>query len=122
MGRAAEGLHTRGREGGRRARSRYGSRTRVAALTSLPVLRRWIIDNHLKEIDKATSSGYSSYMDVFYFMSALIFDVLIRILIVDAMNVIMSILLVFFYIWYMVGSAFLAVIGMVEILLSLPTA
>ena len=55
-------------------------------------------------------------------MAALLFDVFIQILLTDAMLAIGSIGMVFTYIWVTTGSGFLALIGMTEIVLSLPVA
>ena len=49
-------------------------------------------------------------------------DLLVDILLTDAMLAIISVTVVFFYIWITVGSLFLAMVGMSEILLSLPIA
>jgi len=55
-------------------------------------------------------------------MAALIFDIIIQILLNDGMLANISISLVFNYIWFTTGSYFLALVGMLEILLSLPMA
>jgi len=57
-----------------------------------------------------------------FHMAALIFDVFIQVLLTDAMLAIASIGMVFTYIWVTTGSGFLALIGMTEIVLSLPVA
>ena len=55
-------------------------------------------------------------------MAALIFDVFIEILLVDGTLAVASVVMVFAYIWITTGSGFLALVGMSEILFSLPVA
>jgi hypothetical protein len=55
-------------------------------------------------------------------MGTLIFDVIIDILLSDAMKALLSFLLVFVYLRTMIGSWLLASVGMIEIFLSLPLA
>jgi len=55
-------------------------------------------------------------------MGTLIFDVIIKILISDGFKAVMSFVAVFLYLRFMIGSWFLATIGMLEIFLSLPLA
>ena len=69
-----------------------------------------------------TESSYSNELNSYYFMGILIFEVILEIVTRDAMLAIISIVFVFFYIRLQVRSWFLALIGMVEILLSLPVA
>ena len=49
-------------------------------------------------------------------------DILVDVLVTDALLAIISVHVVFFYIWFTIGSLFLAVVGMSEIVLSLPIA
>lgn len=55
-------------------------------------------------------------------MGSLIFDVIIDILVSDALKALLSFFLVFVYLRLMIGSWLLAAVGMLEIFLSLPLA
>ena len=55
-------------------------------------------------------------------MGILIFDVIIDILVSDALRAVLSFILVFVYLRIMIGSWLLAIVGMLEIFLSLPLA
>lgn len=73
----------------------------------------------MKEV---TDVDHSASVTTYYFMGTLIFDVIIDILISDALRAILSFILVFVYLRVMIGSWFLAFVGMLEIFLSLPLA
>ena len=55
-------------------------------------------------------------------MGTLIFDIIVDILVSDALKAVLSFVLVFLYLRLMIGSWFLATVGMLEIFLSLPLA
>ena len=55
-------------------------------------------------------------------MRVLILDVFLAILANDGMFAAISISIVYFYMWYMLGSFFLANVGFFEIVMSIPTA
>ena len=76
----------------------------------------------LDDVEKKTKRSFSNYLTVYYFMTALLFDVFLDILLRDAILSIASVFTVFVYIWVSVGSLFLALVGISEILLSLPVA
>jgi hypothetical protein len=80
-------------------------------------LRKYIIDNLESDFAKAAKGSYSDKISVYYFMTALIFDIFIKILQMDGMLAFASIGMVFTYIWVTTGSGFLAVVGMSEIVL-----
>ena len=85
-------------------------------------VKKYILDNLEGDFAKAAKGGYSDYLTVNYFMTNLIFDIFIQILLNDAIRAILSISLVVTYIWITTGSGFLAAVGMSEIVLSLPVA
>lgn len=85
-------------------------------------LKRFIVDNFLEKLKDISSDNHSSQVQVYYFMGTLIFDVIIDILVSDAMKAILSFVLVFVYLRLMIGSWLLASVGMLEIVLSLPLA
>jgi predicted RND superfamily exporter protein len=55
-------------------------------------------------------------------MGALIFQMILKILTTDGLKAITSFIAVFFYLRFMIGSGFLATVGMLQIFLSLPLA
>jgi len=85
-------------------------------------LKRYILDNFLSKLDNLAKEDSDEEINSYYFMGALIFDVLIRIVSKDAMLAIFSLCFVFFWIRINVGSWFLAFVGLLEIFLSVPIA
>jgi hypothetical protein len=59
---------------------------------------------------------------VLLLMVAIIFEVLIDVIIADCLLAIVAVLMVWSFLWLQTGSCFIATMGMVEILLSLPCA
>lgn len=86
------------------------------------MLKDYIVDKFLKRMDKISSTDYHDDVNSYYFMGALILDVLLEIVIMDATKALYSLMFVFFWVAIMVQSWFLAVIGFLEIILSLPLA
>jgi hypothetical protein len=80
------------------------------------------VDNFLKKMNKIASSKYNPDVNSYYFMGALILEVLLDIVKQDAFLALASFLFVFLYLRTMVGSWFLACIGMTEILFSVPVS
>eukprot|EP00586_Coscinodiscus_wailesii_P002494 CAMPEP_0172484404 /NCGR_PEP_ID=MMETSP1066-20121228/11874_1 /TAXON_ID=671091 /ORGANISM="Coscinodiscus wailesii, Strain CCMP2513" /LENGTH=1021 /DNA_ID=CAMNT_0013248915 /DNA_START=151 /DNA_END=3212 /DNA_ORIENTATION=- len=107
-----EGNETVQREGSRRKSSEAQDEKR----------KRYIIDNFLSDLKKVSSPDHSSLLNSYYFMGALFFDVILDILTQDCMKAIMSFVLIFTYLRITVGSWFLALVGLLEIFLSVPTA
>lgn len=58
----------------------------------------------------------------YYFMGALIWDIILQILLLDGVKAFGSFVFVFFYLRIMLGSWFLTAVGMFEIFMSLPLA
>jgi len=85
-------------------------------------LKKFILSDLLLELNEATEKDNNPEVQTYYFMGSLIFDIILRILAVDASLVLIPFLLVFFYLRYMIGSWFLACVGMFEIVMSLPLA
>lgn len=85
-------------------------------------LKKYIVDNFLKEMDDIAASNYHNTIDSYYFMGTLILDVLLEIVIRDGSLAVYSLIFVFFWVASMVGSWFLAIIGFFEIVFSLPIA
>jgi len=85
-------------------------------------LKAWIISNVLDDLEEASTPKYSKHVELTYFSTSLIFDVFIRLLIQDGSLAIFSIAMVGIYIGVATGSTFLAIVGISEIVLSLPLA
>lgn len=86
------------------------------------VLKNFIIGRHLENFQTITNDNHSLLVRTYYFMGALIFQVILNILIKDGLKAIISFVSVFFYLRFMIGSWFLAIVGMLQIFLSLPLA
>eukprot|EP00286_Rhodomonas_abbreviata_P000455 CAMPEP_0181291522 /NCGR_PEP_ID=MMETSP1101-20121128/2012_1 /TAXON_ID=46948 /ORGANISM="Rhodomonas abbreviata, Strain Caron Lab Isolate" /LENGTH=1010 /DNA_ID=CAMNT_0023395919 /DNA_START=391 /DNA_END=3423 /DNA_ORIENTATION=- len=85
-------------------------------------VKDYVMDNLYDDIQKVSKRSHSKETNTFYFMTLLIFEVFLQIILMDTMAAIGSVILVFLYVWYMIGSLFLALVGMAEILLSIPCA
>mmetsp|Transcript_7578 Transcript_7578/g.11037 ORF Transcript_7578/g.11037 Transcript_7578/m.11037 type:complete len:1056 (+) Transcript_7578:163-3330(+) len=85
-------------------------------------LKEFVLDNLVEEWDKFTASNNNPVVQSYYFMGSLIFDIILRILSNDGLKAVGSLLAVFFYLRFMLGSWFLAAVGMFEIFMSLPLA
>lgn len=86
------------------------------------LLKKWIVDNLLKQMDEIASPRYNDKVNSFYFMGSLIVDVLLKIVLGDARLAFMAIIFVFIWIRVSTGSWFLSIVGMLEIVLSLPVS
>lgn len=91
-------------------------------LTDADVLGQWISKNFLTRMVEISDEDYSSEINSYYFMPSLILDVLLRIVTRDGMLALFSFAFVFTYIRAMVGSWFLALVGITEIFLSIPVS
>lgn len=86
------------------------------------LLIKWVKSKLLPDLDKAAKTNYSPSVDMIYFMGSISFEVILDLLTLDALRAIISVLMVFIYIWLTTGSLFLAAVGMSQIILSLPVA
>lgn len=86
------------------------------------LLKKWIVDNLLEKMDKIASDSHSDKVNSYYFMGTLIVDVLLQIVIADGRLATFSIMFVFIWIRVSVGSWFLALVGMIEIVLTIPVS
>ena len=80
-----------------------------------------IIDNYLEEMDDVASDKTYSFLNAYYFMIALINDVILAIVIRDALLALFSLAFVFFWFRINTGSWFLAGVGLFEIFFSIPS-
>lgn len=83
---------------------------------------RHIIGTFLGALKDITRDDHNPDVQTYYFMGTLIFDIIIDILLSDVLKAVMSFVAVFFYLRLMIGSWFLAAVGMLEIFMSLPLA
>lgn len=86
------------------------------------MLKKWIVDNLLGDMDTIASEKRSDKVNSYYFMGTLIVDVLLKIVIADGRLATFSIMFVFFWIRVSVGSWFLAIVGLIEIVLTIPVS
>ena len=70
-----------------------------------------MIDELLDDMDRLAKSKTHEEIDSYYFMGALIFDVILKILQQDAMLAIFSMVFVFVWLFINTGSGFLAFVG-----------
>lgn len=73
-------------------------------------------------MNEISETGHDPNVNSYYFMGVLILEVLLDIVTRDAMLALASFLFVFLYLRLTVGSWFLSVIGMTEIMLSVPVS
>jgi len=85
-------------------------------------LKKFILENLLETWTGLTDKKNNEEVQIYYFMGALIFDIIQMILIGDGLKALGSFVFVFFYLRYMLGSWFLTAVGMFEIVMSLPLA
>lgn len=85
-------------------------------------LKQYIVDGFLDEMDYIAEPGSNKNLNSYYFMGSLIFDVLVNIVIWDALLAIFSLVFVFFWLRINTGSFFLAGVGILEIFMSIPVA
>lgn len=83
---------------------------------------RYIVQTFLGRLKEITGKGHNADVQTYYFMGTLIFDIIIDILVSDGLKAVLSFVAVFFYLRLMIGSWFLAAVGMLEIFMSLPLA
>ena len=73
-------------------------------------------------LQKVTEENPGKVVSSYYFMGALIWPIFLEVLIADGLKAVASLLVVYVYVRIMVGSWFLATIGMIEIVMSIPCA
>jgi hypothetical protein len=84
--------------------------------------KEFVMDTFFKDMEKIADPGHSNKINAYYFMRVLILDVFLKILANDGMFAMISIAIVYFYMRFMLSSWFLANVGFLEIVLSIPTA
>ena len=75
-----------------------------------------------EDMEKLADFGYSKVIYSYYFMGALFFDVFIDIIAMDGMYAMLSLAFVYLYMRFMLDSWFLANVGFLEIVMSIPMA
>jgi len=82
--------------------------------------KEWIAKTFLDDMDEFADEDYSLLLNSYYFMETIIGDVLLKVVIRDSLLALFSFTFVFLYIRVMVGSWFLAVVGLTQIFFSIP--
>jgi len=84
--------------------------------------KKYVMSEIYDDITKATDLEEDKDINIYYFMGAILFDVFIDLLLRDGYNAFGSIFVVYLYLVGNTGSWFLATFGMIEIIMSIPTA
>ncbi|GMH55303.1 hypothetical protein TrLO_g5119 [Triparma laevis f. longispina] len=84
--------------------------------------KKFVMDTFFEDMEKIANPGHNNKINAYYFMRVLILDVFLKILANDGMFALLSIAIVYFYMRFMLQSWFLANVGFLEIVLSIPTA
>lgn len=84
--------------------------------------KAFVIDRYLEEMDAEADKDRYSFLNSYYFMGAIIGDVILDIVIQDGLLAIFSFLFIFFWLRINTGSWFLALVGFLEIFFSIPIA
>lgn len=85
-------------------------------------LKKYIVDELLDKMNSLATDETNPIINSYYFMGALILDVLLMIVQKDGLLALFSLGFVFFWLRVNVGSWFLAFIGILEIFFSVPVA
>jgi len=85
-------------------------------------LKTYILDNYLEEMDKQSDPKTHATINSYYFMTAIIGDVILNIVTQDGLLALFSFAFVFCWIRLNTGSWFLAFVGFFEIFFSIPVA
>uniref|UniRef100_A0A7S3KY13 SSD domain-containing protein n=1 Tax=Amphora coffeiformis TaxID=265554 RepID=A0A7S3KY13_9STRA len=84
--------------------------------------REYVVDNFLDEMERLAEGGTHDEINSYFFMEAIIFDILIEIVIRDGLLAIFSLMFVFIWLRINTGSWFLSAVGIFEIFISIPVA
>ena len=84
--------------------------------------KEYVLQFHIDAMDKLSDPNNNEYVNSYYFMGSVIFGVVLDIMMKDALRAVASFVLIFAYLRLNLGSWFLSVVGMMEILLSIPLA
>jgi len=85
-------------------------------------LKKYILDNYLEKMDKQSDKETHASLNSYYFMTAIIGDVILDIVTQDGLLALFSFAFVFCWIRLNTGSWFLAFVGFFEIFFSIPVA
>ncbi|CAJ1966509.1 unnamed protein product [Cylindrotheca closterium] len=86
------------------------------------IRKDFVIDNFLDEMNQQAEEDTHASVNSYYFMIAIIGDVILQIVLQDALLAIFSLAFVFFWLRINTGSWFLAAVGFFEIAFSIPIA
>uniref|UniRef100_A0A7S1B9P9 SSD domain-containing protein n=2 Tax=Corethron hystrix TaxID=216773 RepID=A0A7S1B9P9_9STRA len=85
-------------------------------------LKKYIVDSFLQDMNELSSENYNQDLNSYFFMGSLILEVLFDIVQTDALLALFSAAFVCIYIRISLGSWFLAAVGLLEIVLSIPVS
>jgi len=85
-------------------------------------LKNYILENYLEKMDKQSDPATHATLNSYYFMTAIIGDVILDIVTQDGLLALFSFAFVFCWIRLNTGSWFLAFVGFFEIFFSIPVA
>jgi len=66
-------------------------------------IKNYVLNKLESKFNDASKGGYSDYISVYYFMTALILDIFLKILQMDGTLAVLSVAFVFSYIWVATG-------------------
>lgn len=75
------------------------------------LLRRYVVDNFLDDMEELAEDGTHRELNSYFFMAAIIFDVILDIIIRDGLLAIFSLFFVFMWLRINTGSWFLSTVG-----------
>ena len=84
--------------------------------------KEYVFQFHIDAMDKLSDPNNNEYVNTYYFMGSVIFGVVLDIMMKDALRAVASFVLIFAYLRLNLGSWFLSIVGMLEIVLSIPLA
>merc|ERR1712038_310937 len=86
------------------------------------IIAKWVSTNLLDDMNKVSRVNHDPNVNSYYFMGSLLMDVFLRVVLTDMLFVLCSVLLVAILIYFGTGSVFLAFIGWLEIVMTVPVS
>lgn len=86
------------------------------------IIAKWVSSNLLDDMDKVANVKHDPNVNSYYFMGSLLNDVFLKVVLTDMLFVLAAVLLVAILIYIGTGSVFLAFIGWLEIVLTVPVS
>lgn len=86
------------------------------------ILTKWVSSSLLDDMNKVANVKHDPNVNSYYFMGSLLIDVFLKVVVEDMLFVLCSVLLVAVLIYFGTGSFFLAFIGWLEIIFTVPVS